>query len=76
MSGNVFEWVWDRYQATYDSSSPAEDPPGPSEGSNGVNRGGPWNQGARDCRAASRNGFWNPSTNTFVLGFRPARSAP
>lgn len=36
MSGNVAEWVFDRYQETYYSVSPPVNPPGPPAGGGGV----------------------------------------
>ena len=43
MTGNVWEWCWDRYGAY--SASPQTDPKGPLSGENRVWRGGAWNVG-------------------------------
>ncbi|HEX6035538.1 MAG TPA: SUMF1/EgtB/PvdO family nonheme iron enzyme, partial [Anaerolineales bacterium] len=42
LAGNVAEWVNDRYAADYYRGSPAENPPGPSNGYYRVIRGGYW----------------------------------
>jgi formylglycine-generating enzyme required for sulfatase activity len=42
MAGNVWEWVNDWFSDTYYSSSPTQDPQGPSSGSDRVLRGGCW----------------------------------
>ena len=66
MAGNVFEWCWDWYAATYAGGS---DPRGPETGSARVVRGGSWNGDAVGCRAASRvNGY--PLGRTSDFGFR------
>lgn len=55
MSGNVREWCSDWYSSGYYSSSPSNDPTGPSSGSGRVLRGGSWYNNAEFCRVASRN---------------------
>jgi len=55
MHGNVWEWCWDAYDKDYYKQSPPDDPPGPSQPSNRVVRGGSWNLDAGYCRPAYRN---------------------
>jgi formylglycine-generating enzyme required for sulfatase activity len=72
MSGNVWEWCWDRYAAgTYVDG--ATDPLGPASGASRVFRGGGWDEGAYSARASVRFGSIPASAHRFV-GFRSARS--
>lgn len=72
MHGNVAEWCWDIY-ALYDLTS-SKNPIGPSEGTRRVNRGGAWNDFAKNMRSAYR--AVTPQENkSFNLGFRLARGA-
>jgi len=71
MHGNVFEWCADPWHENYEGA--------PQDGSNWdmggqsyrrVIRGGAYNEGPNDCRAASRY-FLDPKRRTgFVVGFR------
>ena len=73
MSGNVWEWVWDK-KCDYSSSS-LSDPIGDScNGSNRVVRGGAWSDNSRLLRVSLRHGF-RPSDRAY-LGFRCVRSNP
>ncbi|GHV22188.1 hypothetical protein FACS189494_08670 [Spirochaetia bacterium] len=66
MSGNVWEWCWDRY-GTISSSTPAT---GAASGADRVIRGGGWDDsGASSCEVAYRNGF-NPDGANGAFGFR------
>jgi formylglycine-generating enzyme required for sulfatase activity/serine/threonine protein kinase len=69
MSGNVWEWCQDWFDANYYSSSPRQNPAGPSSGSIRVLRGGSWNGSPANVRAAFRNGF-QPWERYGGLGFR------
>jgi sulfatase modifying factor 1 len=71
MSGNVWEWVWDRL-----GDYPAEaqhDPEGPAEGATRILRGGSWRYEARYARVADRN-WGRPGYRSPAVGFRLARS--
>ncbi len=51
--GNVWEWTADRYARDY-PTGPSVDPKGPSAGNDHVLRGGSWQGGSDDSRAAKR----------------------
>lgn len=70
MTGNVWEWTWDWYEA-----SPTElvDPDGPDSGTSQVVRGGSWGYMPSYARVAARLRS-APSNRVYSLGFRPARS--
>jgi formylglycine-generating enzyme required for sulfatase activity len=74
MHGNVWEWVQDWYGEDYYQQSPAADPPGPSTGSERVERGGPWRAPAWNARSANRNNL-KPTIRGDAIGFRLARNA-
>ncbi len=73
MTGNVWEWVWDRYGG-YPSRT-VTDPGGPDEGSGRVARGGSWNNVPRYARVATRDWYFSGYRHG-RLGFRLARSIP
>jgi formylglycine-generating enzyme required for sulfatase activity len=77
MSGNVLEWVKDRYSENYYASSPVINPPGPSSGSERVLRGGSW-WDTEDWLRSSVRYFDSPESVDFglegVYGFRAARN--
>ena len=54
MSGNVFEWVEDRYDKNYYSKSPEMNPKGPATGTSRVMRGGSWYSHPNFSRSAYR----------------------
>ena len=69
MAGNVFQWCWDWYGASYASGT---DPRGAGTGSLRVSRGGYWYYTAYYARSAYRNGSI-PSRADDYFGFRLAR---
>ena len=74
MSGNVWEWVWDRYGEEYYESSPSDDPQGPESGDNRVARGGAFNVDCEfHCRSANRESQ-DPVTRSHNVGFRLAKT--
>ncbi len=73
MSGNVWEWCWDRY-GSYSSSSNSN-PTGPASGSYRVIRGGNWYISANVCRVANRYSYY-PNFSSDYFGFRLCRAVP
>jgi sulfatase modifying factor 1 len=70
MSGNVYEITNDWYASTTYSSSPRDNPTGPSKGDYRVKRGGCANGDPRNSRVARRKDFEGPNPMT---GFRLVR---
>jgi formylglycine-generating enzyme required for sulfatase activity len=71
-SGNVYEWVWDRYGAGYYKSAPTIDPQGPAKGASRGMRGGSYLEGCDSQRSANRD-VMAPDQRGPMLGFRVAR---
>jgi formylglycine-generating enzyme required for sulfatase activity len=74
MSGNVREWVEDRYGDVWYEESPRDNPRGPQKGSARVLRGGSWRGDPWGARAAYR-GWYDPAIRNNYFGFRLASSA-
>ena len=77
MSGNVSEWVWDRFISYKDLITLNPDdlfinPKGPATGTERVRRGGGWSNAAGNVRSVVRNSD-TPDTATWVNGFRVVR---
>ncbi len=73
MSGNVWEWVQDRYDSGYYKNSPTTNPKGASGGAVRVFRGGSWHSDASNLRSAFRD-YNSPDRRGNILGFRLART--
>ena len=69
MTGNVYEWVADRYDVAYGATAPPVDPADPNTVFPRVLRGGGWGYGARIGRAAYRGGN-PPNISSGSIGFR------
>jgi len=73
MTGNVCEWVQDRYQDTYYMTSSERNPEGPESGRFRVIRGGGWHTGPGCVRVFHRNAL--PSNwQDINVGFRCVKS--
>jgi formylglycine-generating enzyme required for sulfatase activity len=75
MSGNLYEWCWNWYNATEGGSSgtPFATPTGTvasSGGSNRVMRGGCWYDPTTFCCVSSRVSYINPDSRSSSFGFR------
>lgn len=75
MTGNVWEWCWDRFDPGYYRVSPGANPTGPAAGERRVMRGGSYLCHASYCNryrtdARSSN---TPDSSTTNLGFRCVR---
>ncbi len=73
MSGNVWEWCWDRFDDEYYEKSPDRNPKGPSGGVDRVLRGGSWFAHPDRCRCAYRDGD-HPADRDLNAGVRLSRS--
>ncbi len=78
MSGNVWEWVQDRFDRGYYAESPKDAPQGPAEGYERILRGGSWYNTPWELRTTYRL-HAGPSYRADNTGFRlalPIKSPP
>lgn len=75
MSGNVWEWVADWYDASYYAHSPQANPLGPASGTYRIIRGGSWVH-VEEYMTTFYRYETDPSNRFSDVGFRCARSAP
>jgi formylglycine-generating enzyme required for sulfatase activity len=69
MSGNVWEWVEDKYGKSYYGIKPVRNPKGPIEGFTHVIRGSSWVNKAWNARSAKRKDD-RPDHRSFFIGAR------
>ncbi|MBF0171998.1 MAG: SUMF1/EgtB/PvdO family nonheme iron enzyme [Magnetococcales bacterium] len=70
MTGNLWEWVADAYDANFYRYSPRDNPDGPVAGASRVFRGGGWLSKGASARATLRYDM-DPKRSYHLLGFRP-----
>ena len=74
MSGNVWEWCWDRYSDNYYNISPSNNPTGPAGVPYRTIRGGAYDFGTSPLRVSYRGGYVFPGRRYFTNGFRLCRT--
>ena len=75
MTGNVWEWVSDTYDATFYGRSPPTDPINTASGKRKVIRGGGWGNNPWGLRTTLRHANM-PESGLSMVGFRCAKSSP
>jgi formylglycine-generating enzyme len=77
MSGNVWEWCSDWYDANYYSSIPKSNPKGPDFGESKIVRGSNWFDSHEFyLRVATRNFRFDPTYRFIFIGFRCVQDIP
>lgn len=75
MSGNVYEWCWDRWIKAYDPNWTSVNPKGTEKGIYRIARGGAWDLDAYNARITFRSNY-KPETTLNNKGLRLVRSIP
>ena len=75
MAGSLYEWVADWYDDEYYAKAPSQNPRGPSEGTQKVQRGGSYTNNPYRLRASFRTKD-NPTEARPNVGFRCAQDVP
>ena len=71
MSGNVYEWCWDKY-GSYSRTAQTDPKGSTSSRANNVRRGGGWSSDAYNVRSTNRS-FAAPANRYDYVGFRVVR---
>ncbi len=74
MSGNVWEWVHDRFSPNYFNVAPVHNPPGPEIGRFRCLRGGAFNTSPDSLKCGHRHSY-DPRLTMYYIGFRCAKDA-
>lgn len=69
MTGNVWEWTYDRYSRDYYEITSTKDPSGPKVGRLRTIRGGGWYSSAQQMEISNRHWF-NPGSGEVSIGIR------
>ena len=72
MSGNLYEWCFDRYAADYYRQSPVQNPTGASKGSERSQRGGSWSSKISYSRSSYRTSGDEETSRSRKTGLRLA----
>ena len=74
MTGNVYEWCWDRFDFNYYKISPEKNPTGPAQGEKRALRGGGYRSLSVPQYFTTIRARGNPDDKSMDLGFRIVRN--